>query len=209
MENRTIYLVRHTKVQLEDDQQRYIIGQLDLPISEEGVRQAHSLQQIFERSDISAVYCSDLARSRQTAEIIVAESPIPLTPLKELREVAMGEWEGHTFNDIVRRFPNEFKERGKDIGYFRVAGGESFADCGKRAIAVFHDIVSTSAGNIVIVGHAGVNRLILCHLLGMPLANLFRLAQDYGCLNVIQPGKSAYQVKLMNFHSRLVNLPVV
>ncbi|HWR56758.1 MAG TPA: histidine phosphatase family protein, partial [Negativicutes bacterium] len=70
MDNRTIYLVRHGRIQLEDEQRRFI-GQLDLPLNEEGRRQAQFLQKILARADIGAVYCSDLVRSRQTAEIIL------------------------------------------------------------------------------------------------------------------------------------------
>ncbi|EGO65644.1 metal dependent phosphohydrolase [Acetonema longum DSM 6540] len=64
--------------------------------------------------------------------------------------------------------------------------------------AAFHDILQSSAGHIAIAGHAGVNRLILCHVLGIPLANLFRIGQDYGCLNIIRSSGSGYQVQLVN-----------
>jgi len=183
---------------LEDEQRRFI-GQLDLPLNEEGRRQAQFLQKILARADIGAVYCSDLVRSRQTAEIILGARNVKIEPRQELREINMGEWEGCTFADIARRFPQEFKERGADIAYYRVPGGESFADCGRRVIAAFHDIMASSAGNIIIVGHAGVNRLLLCYILGIPFANLFRMVQDYGCLNVLHAGNFGYQAKLINF----------
>ena len=191
-----MYLIRHGKIQLEDDQRRYI-GQLDLPLSEEGVRQALGLQKRLDRAVISAAYCSDLSRSRQTAEIIVGNKSI-ITPRSELREISLGTWEGCTFADIARRFPDKFKARGADIGYYRVPGGESFADCARRVIAVFHEMLGTTAGNILIVGHAGVNRALLCHILGMPIINLFRITQDYGCINIIQYTSSGYHLKLVN-----------
>lgn len=198
MDNRTIYLVRHGKIQLADDQRRFI-GQIDLPLASEGVSQALSLQRVLARADINAVYCSDLIRARQTAELAVGQRSIGINPRRDLREISMGEWEGCTFADIARLFPHKFKDRGTDIGYYRVPGGESFADCSRRIIAAFSDIITSSTGNILIVSHAGANRALLCHLLGMPLANLFRLAQDYGCLNVLQANKTTYRVKLINF----------
>jgi probable phosphoglycerate mutase len=55
-----------------------------------------------------------------------------------------------------------------------------------RVIPVFERIIGDLENErVLIVGHAGVNRTILCHLLGMPLAGLFRLGQDYCCLNII------------------------
>jgi probable phosphoglycerate mutase len=201
MENRVIYLIRHGKIQLEDDQRRYI-GQADLPLTEEGVKQARHLQKRFEHAEICAIYCSDLGRSIHTAKTIAGARDLPIVPRRDLREVSMGEWEGCTFGDIARRFPEEFKARGGDIVSYRVPGGESFADCSLRVVAALEEILATTSGNLVITGHAGVNRLLLCHMLGMPPENLFRIAQDYGCLNVIQCGNGGYQIKLMNGSGR-------
>jgi len=197
MENRTVYLIRHGKIKLEDNQRRYI-GQLDLPLSLEGIQQAQCLETILKDIDINKVYCSDLLRSRQTAQIIAGNKIIPVIVRKDLREIHMGNWEGRTFSYIVKEYPEEFKARGADIGYYRVAGGESFADCYKRVIDAFHEIMNSSSGTILLVGHAGVNRLLLCYVLGMPLANLFRMNQDYGSLNIITTRKSGWQVKLVN-----------
>lgn len=198
MDNRTIYLVRHGRIQLEDEQRRFI-GQTDLPLNEGGIKQAQYLRNMLSRADITAIYCSDLLRTRQTAEIIAAPKNIDFIPRRGLREIDMGEWEGCTFAEIARRFPHEFKARGADIAYYRVPRGESFADCSRRVLADFHDFLASSSGNIVIVGHAGVNRLLLSHVLGMSLANIFRVRQDYGCLNVLQTSSAGYQVKLMNY----------
>ncbi|MDR7865833.1 MAG: alpha-ribazole phosphatase [Sporomusaceae bacterium] len=196
--DRKIYLLRHGKIRLEDDQRRYI-GQLDLPLSDEGEQQAAWLQQALDPAALGAVYCSDLVRSRRTAEIVAGPKGVPVTALTALREIALGEWEGLSFADIARRFPDEFKARGADIGYYRVPGGESFADCSLRVIAAFRDILGSAHGDLAIVGHAGVNRVLLGHILGMPVANIFRIAQDYGCINIIQCGAAGHQLKLVNY----------
>lgn len=200
MGNRIIYVIRHGKIKRADNQRRYI-GQLDVPLSEEGVQQARCLQKILEPVTMSTVFSSDLARSRQTAGIVTGTKSVKKIVRQDLREINMGDWEGYTFADIARRFPDEFKARGADIGYYRVTGGESFADCYQRVLMAFHEIINSSEGNVLFVGHAGVNRLLLCHILGMPLANLFKIRQDYGCLNVITYASSGYQVKLVNFRS--------
>lgn len=198
MDKRTIYLTRHGKIRLEDDQRRYL-GQLDPPLSEEGVRQARAMAGLLAKAAITAVYGSDLARSWQTATIIAGEKGVGAQTLRDLREISLGEWEGCTFADIARRFPDKFRARGADIAYYRVPGGESFADCSKRVVAAFHALLAVSSGDILIVGHAGVNRVLLCHILGMPLANLFRLSQDYGCLNIIQLSDTGCNLKLANY----------
>ena len=195
METRKIFLIRHGRILTPDNDKRYI-GQIDLPLDEEGVRQAVCLRERLTSENISAIYCSDLLRTYRTAEIIVADRNITTIALKDLREISMGEWEGCTFTDIERRFPGAFKARGEDIAYYRVAGGESFAECSQRVTTVFDDILRSSAGDIIIVGHAGVNRLILCHLLGISISNLFSLRQDFGCLNTISYTNSGCKVQI-------------
>jgi len=201
MENRVIYLVRHGKIQLEDDQRRYI-GQIDLPLAQVGRQQARAMRQRFGGAELGAVVCSDLGRARETAEIIAEGSGLAVAARPDLREVSMGEWEGLTFREVAHRFPEAYQARGKDIAQFRVAGGESFADCGRRAVAAFEDLFRSTTGNLLVVGHAGVNRLLLCHVLGMPVEHLFRLGQDYACLNIIQGGSSGFQVRLVNGSGR-------
>lgn len=194
---RTIYLLRHGKIDLGPDRRRYI-GQIDLPLTEDGIEQAKRLQHRLGRVDLTALYCSDLSRSRKTAELVASGRNNPILERKDLREISLGEWEGRTFAEIAQQYPQEFKARGADIGYYRVPGGESFADCSSRIVAAFHHILDTSTGDIVISGHAGTNRLLLCYILGMPLNNLFRISQDYGCMNSIQYNGTYFQVKAIN-----------
>ncbi len=197
METRIIYLVRHGSIRRDDDLPRYV-GQLDVPLSEEGRRQALELARRLRRASLGAVYCSDLSRAVETARIV--GEAVELRPIarRELREVSLGQWEGCALQEIALRFPAEFQARGQDFGGFRPPGGESFVECGERVVAAFHEIVRTSRRDLLIVGHAGVNRLLLCHLLGMLPANLFRLGQDYGCCNVIRCEGTRYTVDVVN-----------
>jgi alpha-ribazole phosphatase len=194
---RLIYLARHGEIQPPGTHKRFI-GQTDLALSEEGVRQARRLGQALGGVRLTAIFCSDLQRSLKTAEIIAEWQSVRPQARSDLREIALGEWEGLTFDEVRQRYPQEFQERGRDIAHYRPPGGESFADCHRRAVAVFEEIRASTAGNALVVGHAGVNRVILCHVLGMPLANLFRIGQDYGCLNLICCGDSGYRVKMLN-----------
>jgi probable phosphoglycerate mutase len=50
-----------------------------------------------------------------------------------------------------------------------------------------------------VVGHAGINRVILCEAVGVPLANVFKFGQDYGCLNILEFEDRSCRVKLLNF----------
>jgi tetratricopeptide (TPR) repeat protein len=73
----------------------------------------------------------------------------------------------------------------------RLAALEAAADCLARAWPLWKTITTTDAEAIAIVAHAGVNRLLLCRLLGMPVQNMFRLGQDYGCVNILELDRRA------------------
>lgn len=185
MRQRTVYLVRHGRIQLPDDEKRFI-GQTDIPLDETGVDQARRLRDRLANAGLTAVYCSDLVRSLRTAEIITEGYDIRIFSRKDLREIHLGAWDGCTFSDIKKRFPEEFTKRGLDIVHYRPPGGESFEDCSKRVLAAFREIVQASSGSILISGHAGVNRILLCYSMGVPLEQLFTIRQEYGQISSLR-----------------------
>jgi probable phosphoglycerate mutase len=198
----TIYLLRHGA--LAGDNRERFIGQTDLALSAEGVTQAEAMARALRDRGIAALHCSDLARSHQTAEIIGNGIGTRPSPHQELREVSLGEWEGLLRREVAERWADEFAARGRDMDSYRPPGGESFADCLARAWPLWKAITQTDAAALAVVAHAGVNRLLLCRLLGMPVQNMFRLGQDYGCVNVVEVERRVVRVKLLN--GRCANL---
>jgi len=65
-------------------------------------------------------------------------------------------------------------------------------------MGALYDILHSTRGDILIVGHAGVNRILLSQALGRSLDDLFGIDQDYGCLNVISYRSQTFDVKLLN-----------
>jgi len=193
----TLYLVRHGAI-IAVAKKAYI-GQIEAPLSEEGVEQAWALRRWLEPLSLSRALASDLSRSQRTARIIMGRRAGVVEPVPTLREINLGEWEGFSFEEIREKFPEAYAARGCDIEHFRPPRGESFADCRERVEASLHKILDGSRGNVLMVGHAGVNRLILCSILGIPVQNLHSIGQDYGCLNVIEFGPDRTRVQLMNF----------
>lgn len=199
MSRREIYLVRHGEPLLKEGRS-YYLGQTDPPLSGTGMKQAERLARYFEKRSIQALYCSDLARAEQTASIIAGRQHIRPVKIKEFREINLGDWDGLLVEEVKKNFPALYKKRGEDIVNFRPPGGESFADLQKRVLPAFRQTVEGSAGNIVIVAHAGVNRVILAHLLQLDLENLFSIEQKYGQLYLILKDKCGYTVERNNEH---------
>ncbi|MBN2232615.1 MAG: histidine phosphatase family protein [Deltaproteobacteria bacterium] len=195
---RYVFLLRHGETTASAGPRRYI-GQLDVPLSAPGRDQAREWAARLAEAGIGSIRCSDLRRTRETAEIIAAGSSVPVTSSTALREIALGAWEGETFAAVRARYPDEYRRRGEDLAGYRPPGGESFTDLHRRVLPAFESIIREHAGGpIVIVGHAGVNRVILCHLLGRPLADLFCIPQDYGGVNVIAVRENNFRVLRIN-----------
>ena len=191
-----IYLARHGDIGLGKEK-RYI-GQLDLSLSALGKEQALSLENLFCQIPLDNIYCSDLRRSQQTAEIVASGCKVVPKACVGLRELNMGDWDGELFSTIKTKYPAEYKKRGGDIANYTPPKGESFSDCSHRVIPLFENLAQSAETTILIIGHAGVNRVIICNILGIPLDNVFRIEQNYGCLNLICREGSNYRLKYLN-----------
>lgn len=191
-----VYLLRHGEIELPG--QKRFVGQRDLPLSAKGKAQALWWQKQWASTPFARVYCSDLKRSQHTAELVVGDQQDLVEIVPELREIGLGKWEGLTVEEIQRHFPGEWEKRGSNIDGYRPPRGESFSDLRGRVLPLFEQIIAQPDTPVLIVGHAGVNRVIMCHLLGMPLRNLFRLSQDYGALNIVEPMGDDMRLRMMN-----------
>ena len=111
-----------------------------------------------------------------------------------------GDWEGMTLEEIRKRFPEELNSRNSDLVHYRPPGqGESIGELSARIIDCLQGILEKHPNqDILLVAHGGVNRVILCHALGLDLARIFALQQDYGCLNIIDYLTDAVLLRLMN-----------
>ena len=194
---KTVFLVRHGSIQ-DDPAAKRFIGQTDLPLNDHGRRQARHWKSWLAKEALTAIYCSDLARCTETAHIIGPGGFPPVETVPELREIHLGQWEGLSFARVRQRWPEAFRQRGEDLAGFRPPGGESFRDLRHRVVPAFENVVRRTAGNLLIVAHAGVNRLILAHILGMSVDHLFRIAQSPGAMNMIERRSDGWRIHLVN-----------
>ncbi|MFN3395562.1 MAG: alpha-ribazole phosphatase [Thermodesulfovibrionales bacterium] len=195
----TLYLIRHGETE-GSDVKRYK-GSIDIPLSERGVEQMEQVARYLNRpyNGLKAVYCSPLIRAIRSAEII--SEPYGLRPIAvpDLRERSFGIWEGMSFDEIRERYPEEFEAWASNPLKYSPMGGESTLEVRDRVMNALHDILSNhDAERIAIVAHGGVNRIILCHYMGVPLENIFRIEQDYAAVNIIEFHDGYPVVRLIN-----------
>lgn len=179
-----LHLIRHGEV--EGAESGKLLGRTDTPLSARGLEQARRLAEVLSSAQLSAVYCSDLQRARVTAEIIAKRSNVRVQESAAWREIDMGEWDGRTMASLHDEAPQLVARLFDDPASFEYPGGESFACFTARVLKAVDQLLMThKSGEVVLVAHGGVCRVIIGSALGIPAKNWLRLAQDYGCLNVI------------------------
>lgn len=193
-----IHLIRHGQV-AGYDQPRYN-GHTDVALTGFGLEQYHLLRDRLAGIKLSACYSSDLSRCTIGAEIICG--PMGLKPERrgELRELNIGVWEGLTWQLIQERWPDQWRARLSDLVNYRVPEGENLLDVQARVMPVIREILEKHRnGEVLVVAHGGVNRIILLNAIGAPLESMFSIEQNYGCYNIIDYyGDDRSTVKLLN-----------
>ena len=193
-----LYLIRHGEV-VGAGTPRYN-GHADVGLTERGVDQYHQLKERFAAARLAACYSSDLTRCATGARILGGHFGLEPVLDPSLRELNIGIWEGMTWAEIIARYPAEWAARLGDIVNYRVPEGENLLDLQARAMPTVRRIVERHRGEeLLVVGHGGINRVILLDAIGAPLGALFNIEQTYACLNIIdyyEDGKAV--VMLLN-----------
>lgn len=194
-----IYMVRHgaTKLSAEDR----FAGAVDVELSDEGKLQAMRLAERLADDSITAVYCSPLTRTIQTATILATPHHLSPVSCDGLREIHHGHWEGMRRADVESEFPDEYAAWEEDPFTFAPQGGEAGVNVIARALPVIREIVLEHRGqNVLIVSHKATLRLTISSLLGFDARGYRdRLDQAPACLNVLD-FKDPVRVRLMLFN---------
>ena len=170
-----------------------------MPLSALGERQCAAQAARLRGVKLAGIFCSDLGRSRRSAEIVGAPHGLAPTVVPALREMAMGRWEGLTTAEIQAREPATFADWMARVGEFPFPDGESVPDLVARAVPAFEVLAAAHAGQaIAVVAHGGTNRALLCHALGLPLGRLLAFGQDYGALTVLEAGRNGWALRRLN-----------
>jgi len=179
-----LHLLRHGQV--EGFENARYNGQGDTRLTDLGRQQSVAFAGCFQQQKLSAIYSSDLFRCRFAADQIAMLQDIQPVYQEELRELHIGDWQGQTWQQLQRDYPELWQARLDDIVNVAPPSGENLIQLAQRLRPAIKQIISAHVGGeIVIVAHGGVNRVILLDAIGAPLERLFHIEQDFGCHNII------------------------
>jgi broad specificity phosphatase PhoE len=169
-----------------------------MPLSEHGARHAEDLAVQFVNLPLEAIYCSDLHRSWWLAELVAKLKGLPAYRLQALRELDCGCMDGMKRDEARTDHPEVFEGLLNDPVNYRIPGGETMLELANRVRPVIDDIRAGGNRCVLVVGHAVVNRVVLCGALKLPLEFAYRIDQSYGGLNVIEYGGRHPTVHIIN-----------
>lgn len=168
----TFHLIRHGDYSLLG---RVLAGRMTgYSLSETGREQARAIAQALAGRPIAAVVASPLERARETAEPIAEMHHLPVQIEPDVNEIDFGDWTGRTFPDLhatpVWRDFNRFRST------VPIPGGETLHAAQARGLAAIARLRSAHRdGEVVIVSHGDLIKVVVAHFLGVALDLFVRI----------------------------------
>jgi alpha-ribazole phosphatase/probable phosphoglycerate mutase len=160
-------------------------GQIDDPLSETGWRQMR--EAVADHCPWQHIISSSLCRCADFARELATRHELSLDLEPRLMEIGFGEWEGRTADELMAEDPQRLFRFWSDPINNIPPGAETLSDFEQRVIAAWDDLLLQHAGkHLLVIGHAGMIRMIVRHVLAMPLENMFRLKVDLAGFTRIQ-----------------------
>jgi broad specificity phosphatase PhoE len=161
-----VVLVRHGET-VWHEENRYA-GRSDIALTDRGRVQAGSLAAWAAHAGLSAVWCSPLQRSIQTAEPAASAAGVSLHVDPRLIELDFGRGEGLTDAEMRSQFPGERAAFLEAPATHWLPGGEDPRHATARAVEAIREIAAANRRALVVT-HNTLLRLVLCQVLGIPL----------------------------------------
>jgi broad specificity phosphatase PhoE len=163
----TLYLARHG--QSEWNHQYRVTGQLDPGLSAKGQQQSEAIALCLRDQPLAAIYTSALRRTIDTAQPTADAKQLPTVAVPALNEIHLGVLQGRHRDERDPEAQALWAQWQADIWGYRIPGGERFDEFAQRVDQAWQSIMQRHPGqHVLIVAHAGTNRVLLGSLLGWP-----------------------------------------
>jgi alpha-ribazole phosphatase len=158
-------------------------GSLDVPLSAAGLQHARSIADALAGEPFAAIYTSPLRRCAETARMLAEGRKCPLETVDALRELDFGCFEGRSFDDLARDYPEVYRLWMESPTEVEFPGGESFARMRERVLGAIRELRARHAGqHAALVAHGGVIRVVLAEAEGLDPRRIFEIELPYGSI---------------------------
>jgi probable phosphoglycerate mutase len=185
-----LLLVRHGET--EWNRVSRFQGGIDVPLNENGRRQAQMAAEFLKDVPIDFAISSPMLRPKETAQIILTSHPNVKLELQEaLKEINHGLWEGKLESEIKQEYPDLLRQWQVAPETVQMPEGENLQQVWDRAVACWNaiaqsvEVSDTELKTGLVVAHDAINKVILCHVLGLSPASIWCIKQGNGAVTVI------------------------
>ncbi|MFJ2505977.1 histidine phosphatase family protein [Microbacterium sp. NPDC087592] len=155
-------------------------GQLDSPLTDEGIAQARAIADRLGDAGVLTVCSSPLGRAMQTAVIIADRLGAEVIEVPELADLDHGALAGMTWDEIDAAYPTAREERAANRYGWAFPGGESYAQARSRARKALSSCGWASEGTPLLVSHEMIGRMLRAELRGLDASNALGLRHPHG-----------------------------
>ena len=176
-------------------------GHTDDPLSEEGWQQMRS--SVDDHKPWDRIISSPLLRCAEFAKELATRHAIPMQTDARFKEIYFGPWEGKTADELMATDKTCVQRFWTDPVNNMPDGAETITEFEQRVLAAWGELGRQFNGqHLLLVGHGGMMRVILSHVLGMPRAHMFRLSVKYAAISRIRLDDNGDRIMpIVKFHA--------
>lgn len=178
---------------------RRMQGHLDIPLNANGIEQARRAAIALRNMRFDAIYCSNLQRAQQTADLVAAQQSVAPQSLQSLRERHLGILQGLTRDEALQQQPEvqaHYDQRDPD---YAPPEGESLKVLFRRTADTLESLADQHPGQtLLIVTHGGVLDVARRFVTGMPLQATRDFKLGNATLNWIERINLAWSIQVWN-----------
>lgn len=171
-----LILARHGET--EWNVEKVFRGRADVNLNEVGIKQAGLLGKHLCNWELEAIYSSPVKRALDTANIVARCVEVAVCIAEGLTDFDFGEWQSLSEQEVKRLYPVILNEWQSSPHKVRMPGGENLDDVTKRTAEVVDEVLSRHHGNVLLVSHRVVLKVLICSLLGLDNSHFWNISQD-------------------------------
>lgn len=169
-----LYIMRHGKTDWNEQQK--LQGSVDVPLNDTGIAMAKEAKEKYKDIHFDVCYCSPMQRARQTAQIFLEGTQIPVVYDDRLREMRFGDFEGT--KDVLSLKEGPMFYLFHEPGLYKGGNGaETFDELYNRTGEFIEKIIKPElekGKDIVIIGHGAMNASIINQFKNIPREDFWR-----------------------------------
>jgi len=181
-------------------------GRADVSLDEVGIKQADLLGKYLSSWELEAIYSSPAKRALDTANIVARYQKVAVRIAEGLIDFDFGEWQSLPEQEVKRLYPAILDEWHNNPHKVKMPGGESLDDVRERAVELVNDVLSRHQGNVLLVSHRVVIKVLICYLLGLDNSHFWNINQDVGGITIFNYADGRFVLTRHNDTSHLRDL---